>query len=416
MALVLHTPRFTLEEAAAIVRDCFGMHGELTALPSERDQNFRVRDAQGRQAVLKIANALEDHALLDAQNQALHYLAERAGAPLCSQPLPALDGSTIVAVTGPDGRRHWVRLLTYIDGKPLAVVKPHDDDLLDDLGQFMGRLDASLTGFVHPALRRAFHWDVARASVVIKQYKNEIVHPQRRALVERLLSRFETETLPTLRSLRHAIIHGDANDYNVLVRDQRVAGILDFGDMVYSVVAADVAIAAAYALLDKPDPLATIAAIVHGYHHAYALREDELAAIFDLVCMRLCMSVCHAAHQQRHEPNNKYLSISERPAWEALGRLAAIHPRLAHYTLRTACDLPPVPQAEKITAWLRSTTFAPVIDTNLKSGPLEVLDLSVASPLLQSRNLQEGTPTPLSLHGTFWRAGCATSAGCYRPL
>ena len=54
----------------------------------------------------------------------------------------------------------------------------------------MGRLDASLTGFDHPALRRAFHWDVARAAVVIKQYKDEIAHPQRRALVERLFKPF----------------------------------------------------------------------------------------------------------------------------------------------------------------------------------------------------------------------------------
>ncbi len=48
----------------------------------------------------------------------------------------------------------------------------------------------------------------------------------------------------------------------MLVRDRQVIGILDFGDMVYSVVAADVAIAAAYALLDKPEPLAAIAAVV----------------------------------------------------------------------------------------------------------------------------------------------------------
>jgi 4-aminobutyrate aminotransferase-like enzyme/Ser/Thr protein kinase RdoA (MazF antagonist) len=395
MTLVLHAPRFTLEEAAAIVRDCFGMEGELASLPSERDQNFQICGPHGRQAVLKIANALENHDLLDAQNKALHHVAERTGEPLCPQPLPAFDGSTIIAVPGPDGRRHWVRLLTYMDGKPLALVKPHTDGLLEDLGHFMGRLDASLTGFDHPALRRTFHWDVAQAAGVIKQYKDEIAHPPRHALVERMLSRFETETRPNLRNLRHAIIHGDANDYNVLVRDQRVTGLLDFGDMVYSVVAAEVAIAAAYALLDKADPLATIAKIVRGYHHAYALQESELAAIFDLVCMRLCMSVCHAAHQRRQEPGNEYLSISERPAWEALGRLAAIHPRLAHYTLRAACGLPPVPQAEKITAWLRSATFAPVLDADLRSGPIEVLDLSVASPLLQSRNLQEGTLTSL---------------------
>ena len=44
--------------------------GTPSPLPSERDQNFQLCDAQGRQAVLKIANALEEYALLEAQNGA----------------------------------------------------------------------------------------------------------------------------------------------------------------------------------------------------------------------------------------------------------------------------------------------------------------------------------------------------------
>jgi 4-aminobutyrate aminotransferase-like enzyme/Ser/Thr protein kinase RdoA (MazF antagonist) len=393
MTLVQHAPRFTVEDAAAIARDCFGFEvgdGGPAPLPSERDQNFRLCDAQGRQAVLKIANALEEYALLEAQNGALLYVAEHAPAALCPQPLTARDGSTIMAVTGGDGRKHWVRLLSYIDGKPLALVKPHDEALLADLGGFMGRLDGALAGYDHPALHRTFHWDVAQAADVIGQYKDEIADPQRRALIERLYRHFAQETLPKLGGLRHAAIHGDANDYNVLVRDRQVAGILDFGDMVYSVVAADVAIAAAYALLDKPEPLAAIAAVVGGYHQAYSLGEDEVAAIFDLTCMRLCMSVCHAAHQRRHEPDNEYLSISERPAWAALERLAQIHPRLAHYTLRVACGMAPVPQTEQVVAWLRGITPARVVDADLRSDSVKVLDLSIGSPLLQSRDLLDG--------------------------
>ena len=394
MTLVQHAPRFTVEEAAAIARDCFGFTVSAdcrpSPLPSERDQNFLVRDGQGRQAVLKIANALEEYTLLEAQNGALRHVAQHAGAALCPQPLGAQDGSTIAAVTGPDGRQHWVRLLSYIDGKPLALVKPHDAGLLADLGGFMGRLDGALAGFDHPALRRTFHWDLAQAANVIGQYKDEIAHPQRRVLIERLFTHFEQVTLPGLGGLRHGVIHGDANDYNVLVRDRQVSGILDFGDMVYSIVAADVAIAAAYALLDKPQPLEAVAAVVGGYHEAYPLREDEVAAIFDLVCMRLCMSVCHAAHQRRHAPGNEYLSISERGAWEALGRLAQIHPRLAHYTLRAACGMAPVPQAEKVVAWLRGITLARVVDADLQSETVKVLDLSIGSPLLQSRDLLEG--------------------------
>ena len=121
-------------------------------------------------------------------------------------------------------------------------------------------------------------------------------------------------------------------DSNILVTNGRVTGILDFGDMVYSVLVADAAVAAAYALLDKPDPLAAIAAVIAGYHSTFALQQTEIAVLFDLVCMRLVMSVCHAAQQRQLAPDNTYLSISEDAAWAALERLAAIPPRFAHYT------------------------------------------------------------------------------------
>src|SRR5207247_7187822 len=92
-------------------------------------------------------------------------------------------------------------------------------------------------------------------------------------------------------------IHNDPNDHNVLVggddpatRHQRIVGLVDFGDMVHSVTVADLAIAIAYGVLDKPDPLAAAAAIVRGYHAANTLSADELDALFGLACPRLCRS------------------------------------------------------------------------------------------------------------------------------
>ena len=71
--------------------------------------------------------------------------------------------------------------------------------------------------------------------------------------------------------LRHGVIHGDANDHNVLVRQGRVAGLIDFGDLVYSAVVCDLAIAVAYAMLAKPQPLDVAGAIVRAYHERLPL-------------------------------------------------------------------------------------------------------------------------------------------------
>ena len=67
-------------------------------------------------------------------------------------------------------------------------------------------------------------------------------------------------------SLRQGVIHGDANDHNVLAEPDRMTGLLDFGDMVHSAIVCDLAVALAYAMLGERDPLAAAGAVIRGYH------------------------------------------------------------------------------------------------------------------------------------------------------
>ena len=69
--------------------------------------------------------------------------------------------------------------------------------------------------------------------------------------------------------------------------------------------------------------------MVKGYHRAYPLDEDEIASLYPMVCMRLCMSACIGAHQLKARPDNDYLSISQMPIQRTLPVLAKIHPRFA---------------------------------------------------------------------------------------
>ncbi len=137
--------------------------------------------------------------------------------------------------------------------------------------------------------------------------------------VDTLVATFDARTAPLLDSLPRAAVHGDLNDRNVLVgggsdvesSDQSVTGIVDFGDMTYSFRVADLAIAIAYAILGSDDPLAVSASIVRGYRETMAITDQELAALFGLVAMRLCTSVCIAADQQQQRPDNDYLGVSQ---------------------------------------------------------------------------------------------------------
>ena len=103
-------PEFSAEAAADVARELYGVEGAFKRLYSERDQNFRIRQADGATVVLKFANSEEHPGVLDLQHQALIHI-ERRDAEL---PVPRVirtkTGDLIGTVDGPDGRRHIVRL------------------------------------------------------------------------------------------------------------------------------------------------------------------------------------------------------------------------------------------------------------------------------------------------------------------
>jgi hypothetical protein len=146
---------------------------------------------------------------------------------------------------------------------------------------------------------------------------------------------------------------------------------------------AEPAIAAAYVLLGKADPLAAAADLVRGYHAACPLHETEIALLHTLIAARLAVSVTNAALMKIGRPDDPYVTISEAPAWDALERWLAIHPRLAHYRFREACGLPALPHGPRVAAWIGAQDAAPVLaGIDLRSAPSLVLDLGVSSRLL----------------------------------
>jgi Ser/Thr protein kinase RdoA (MazF antagonist) len=218
--------------------------------------------------------------------------------------------------------RHFVRLVTFIPGTPLAKVVSQSNELLRDVGRRLAQLDQALVDFDHPAVHRNFHWDLANASAVAHQYGSMISKPPLRQIVYKCAADFDANR--SLKELRRSVIHGDVNDYNIIVAESKVVGLIDFGDVVHSYTLGDLAIALAYVVLDKVDPLASSREVVAGYHEEFPLTEIEFDVLFDLMLMRLCMSVCHAAHQRLEQPENEYLNISQRGVEKALVELSSI--------------------------------------------------------------------------------------------
>jgi 4-aminobutyrate aminotransferase-like enzyme/Ser/Thr protein kinase RdoA (MazF antagonist) len=390
MSLLKHTPQFTEQDAVSIAKDLYGVRATAKPLPSERDQNFRMYAGEGGSFVLKMANALEDRTMLDCQNQAMRHLTRHVA--FCPKVISSKSGDLISGIQSSTGESHMVRLVTYLPGIPMGSVKRHSAGLLEDLGRCVGEMDRAMADFDHPGAHRDFYWDLAKGLEIVKEYQALISDASLRKLIEKFTLDYEQYVTPLLPDLRKSVIHNDANDYNVIVggnddlytRNQRVVGIIDFGDMVYSHTVGNLAIAVAYAILDKSDPLQTAAHMVKGYHRGYPLAQDEIASLFLMVCMRLCMSACIAAHQLKQRPDNAYLAISQLSIQRTLPALAEIHPRFAEAAFRQACDLTPLPHSQAICDGLKRNrdAMAPVLDIDLRTAPLKIFDLSVASSLV----------------------------------
>ncbi len=401
MNLLAHAPQFSTADATRLARELYAVDASASVLTSERDQNFLLRTTRGDVFVLKIANALEDRAFLEAQREAMTVAADRTG--LCPRVLPVTaSGAWLSETPGPDGARHYVRLLTFIAGTPAGAVRRHSAEYRRDLGKSVASVDKALEGFDHSAAHRDFHWDLARGVATCREYL-DLVHDQElRELVGALVDAFDRDVTPLLASLPRSVIHNDANDFNVIVRDdgdlytkhQRVAGIIDFGDMVYSFTVGDLAIAAAYAALGARDPLAAAADVVAGYHGARALSELELRVLPGLIQLRLCTSVCMAAHQMQQRPDDAYLAISQQPIARTLPILSRVHPRFAEATFRGACGWSPAPRGEAVRAFVERNAdhVAPVLGTPLRTAALMHLALDVASPIVSGDALQNTEP------------------------
>ena len=378
----------TTGDAARLARELYGVKAAATSLPGEYDSNFHLHANDGREFVLKCMHPARENAFIDMQCAALTHLATHA--PLL--PLPRVHrtekGASFAPIVDASGQTRLVWMLGFLPGDTLTMANPHSPELLADLGRFLGEMDAGLSSFSHPAAHRELKWDSSRAGW-IREHVHKIADQHRRALVEYFLSLFREWIEPAESKLRRGVIYGDANDHNVLVsaawpQPRRVAGVIDFGDMHHGWIVSEAAIATAYAILRKNDPLAAAKEIVRGFHHAYPLNEAEIASLFPLIGMRLAVSVVNSAIRKAQKPDDHYVVVSEKDAWDALERLAKIHPRFAHYSLRDACNLPAFPTGEKIAEWLgtQGKEGAHVVEADLGTVPIHVFDLSVGSTLL----------------------------------
>jgi len=309
--LAASPPRFSAEEAAAIAAKLFDLRGDAVDLGSERDQTFLIEDGGGG-GVLKISNLGEDPPVLDLEANALLHIGR------VDPELPITRQRGRATVDGLDGP-HFVRLFERMQGRVGGA------DLADDavaaFAATHARLTLALRGFFHPAAGRDLLWNPAQAPR-LRPLAASIPDAGRRAIVERVLDRFEERVLPRWAYLPAQVAHGDFTLDNVFLDERdRVAGIVDFGDMSFTARAGDFAVGLVSLLRGRPESdvfrVARIA--IDGYTSRIPLEDQELDLLGDLIAARLAALVTISAWRvERYPENAEYIQSWDVDSWALL--------------------------------------------------------------------------------------------------
>ncbi|MCB0280194.1 MAG: phosphotransferase, partial [Calditrichaeota bacterium] len=309
-----------------IVEDYFLIkHFDMLKLDSYRDNNYHIILDSGQEYVLKISHPHESAEKLELENKAM-ILLRRNGVP-APEIMPNKHSNLLSYFRDDEGRTYFMRLIRFLSGDILAKTE-HTNELFFNIGVFLADVDSKLKFLDSIAAQRYIKWDL-RHTLDSKVHLDLIKDPVKRYKTDYFFLQFETHVRDQLHRLRNGLIYNDANDYNLFIRDNKICGIIDFGDMVHSCLIFEVAIACFYIMLKKDDPLSAAVELVKGYHSKKALEEIELDLLYYLIAARLCISVCSSAKARSENPENSYINVTEDDAWRLLDQLIELNPRRA---------------------------------------------------------------------------------------
>mmetsp|Transcript_13312 Transcript_13312/g.32517 ORF Transcript_13312/g.32517 Transcript_13312/m.32517 type:complete len:369 (-) Transcript_13312:2273-3379(-) len=174
----------------------------------------------------------------------------------CILPIPGVSTNLPVVSREHSPTRLVVRLLGWVDGRPMSDFPMVPVEAIADAGKFLGRLSKVLstklklpattttttststsTDTPSGAAHQRYHqWD-GKNTIDLKDFVHHVDDFKKRSMVESVIDEFQSQLVDT--DIAHtnftkSLIHGDFNDANFLLDNDtfHVSGVIDFGDSV----------------------------------------------------------------------------------------------------------------------------------------------------------------------------------------
>lgn len=256
---------------------------------------------------------------------------------MCPTPVTNINGHEYFKVTENYERSKdsfmslfTIRLLNFIPGKPIEQIKTYTKELLFNVGKYAANFDTKLKEFYDPVYEhRDCIWHLDKIQNYIYRLES-ISDKEKKEVLKEVIKNFCTKILSedTANFLQKGLIHGDFNETNVLVDNDRedcVTGILDFGDASYSYYIFEIAICAVYMMLDSIkksqvclNQIESGGYVIAGYLDSFELSKKEFYLILDCIKARLAQSLMNGCYESKKSGDDGYVLITQQSGWNLL--------------------------------------------------------------------------------------------------
>ena len=188
----------------------------LNKLNSERDVNYTINIQNNKKYVLKISNPSENLNILNYQDRLIKHLSTNKE---LKKYIPTILHKKIVKYLDTKNRECFVRILSYIDGRMYADIKTNSN-IERSLGSLLGMTSVQLQSFIDKDAYRKFIWDPSNIDWIYKEINN--FTGNKKLILVNCFSEYKKLVKNNLKKLRFSITHSDPNNYNLVVKNNKI--------------------------------------------------------------------------------------------------------------------------------------------------------------------------------------------------
>jgi ethanolamine-phosphate phospho-lyase len=213
-------------------------------------------------------------------------------------------------------------LLSYIEGEDFTTI-PLTKDLAIEIGTLIAKFHKKTSHYKpkgNPA--RKHYWDAAQ--FLVNEERLKFLHTL--TIKKRILDNIKEYKLmlPILQECPRGIIHNDFNAENILIKENKISGVIDFGDAIETFLIGDLAIPIAHICFQQEKPLELARVIVAAYNKEIPLTVPEKEVLFLLVKLRFMMGIITANYLKEQLGEQKDLNQLMKWGFESLLRIEEI--------------------------------------------------------------------------------------------